>query len=130
MYSTVLLPELPSSAILKSTPERNQQYKRTHRLRLKVNNADYVDFCIFKTIMIFMRNRQKSKSLFTENRNIFRKTVPLTENESAYMYFVFVAGVSEAAASCWSSVVSYGAVEVCRDESPTATLPADPTPAP
>lgn len=72
----------------------------------------------------------KKQSLFTESLNIFRKTVSLTENESAYMYIVFVAGVSEAAASRWSSVVSYGAVEVCRDESPTATLPADPKPAP
>ncbi len=45
IYSTILLPEFPSSAILESTPERNQ--RNQHCLRsvdsmrmLNLNNAD------------------------------------------------------------------------------------------
>ncbi len=45
----ILIPDLPSSDILKSTPERNQGNQRCLRLvdsasMLKVNNADYVDY--------------------------------------------------------------------------------------
>ncbi len=47
IYSTILLPELLSSAILKSTPERNQRNQRCLRSvesarMLNVNNTDYV----------------------------------------------------------------------------------------
>ncbi len=50
MYSTILLPELPSSAVLESRPERNHVHAehKQHRLRsasvrmLNVKNADYV----------------------------------------------------------------------------------------
>ncbi len=51
IYLTILLPELLSSAILESTPERNQCNQ--HCLRsacacfiLNVNNADYVDYIL------------------------------------------------------------------------------------
>ncbi len=51
IYSTILLPELPSSAILESIPENNQ--RNQHCLHsvdsarmLNVNNADYVDYIL------------------------------------------------------------------------------------
>ncbi len=52
IYSTILLPELPSSAILKSTTERNQRNERCLRLvdsvrMLNVNNTDYVDYVLW-----------------------------------------------------------------------------------
>ncbi len=48
IYSTILLPELPSSAILESIPERNQRCLRSvdSAHMLNVNNADYVDYVL------------------------------------------------------------------------------------
>ncbi len=47
IYSAILLPELPSSNILESTPERNQHNERClcsvdSARMLNVNNAHYV----------------------------------------------------------------------------------------
>ncbi len=49
IYSAILLPELLSSIILKSTPEHNQCNKRclVDSVRmLNVNNAEYVDYVL------------------------------------------------------------------------------------
>ncbi len=46
IYSAIILPELPSFAILESTPECNQRCLRSvDSVRiLNVNNADYIDY--------------------------------------------------------------------------------------
>ncbi len=49
IYSAILLPELPSSTILESTPERDQRNQRCLRSActrslLNVNNTDYTDY--------------------------------------------------------------------------------------
>ncbi len=51
IYSTILLPELPSTGILESTPEHDQRNQRCLRSAdstrmLNVNNADYVDYVL------------------------------------------------------------------------------------
>ncbi len=53
IYSAILLFDLPSSAILESTPECNQRNERCLRSAcahclLNVNNAHYIDYVLSK----------------------------------------------------------------------------------